>query len=139
MSPHASPHAPQQPDVDELLRLHAPALTALRASLGAALPATWDELWLLRYCLSFDDADKRADAARKCIAWRQENAAMLADAAAGLPGPLHSVISPFCVAGAPGASCPSRTSRVSQDTTATTAWAESLSMSCAQDSAARSR
>ena len=24
---------------------------------------------------------------------------MLADAAAGLPGPLHSVISPFCVAG----------------------------------------
>lgn len=88
--------------VDQLLATHAASITALRAELGAGLPAYYDDLWLLRYVLSFP-VPERTDALRKGVAWRASNAGMLADAAAGRPPPGSSVISASQVAAFHGA------------------------------------
>jgi hypothetical protein len=44
-------------------RPQATAVTALRAALGAALPAAWDDIWLLRFVLSFAEPSKRGASA----------------------------------------------------------------------------
>ena len=86
----------------DLLSAHAPAIAALRADLGESLPACYDDIWLLRYALSFPTPE-RAAALRKGIAWREKNAALLADAAAGRPPPGDAVISASQVAAFHGA------------------------------------
>ena len=94
----------QQPNVDELLAAHATPIAELRASLGELLPAQtegstdWDDLWLLRYCLSFSLAAERVTAATKCLAWRKAHVGMLSDAAAGKEAPRHEEIVRLCVA-----------------------------------------
>ncbi len=83
-----SPHAASQ----------AAEITALRAALGSTLPATWDDIWLLRYCLSFVGKPARQEsAARACIAWRAKNAALLTAAKEGRPLPTDAVIKIHCV------------------------------------------
>jgi hypothetical protein len=77
-------------------------VAALRAGLGA-MPAEWDEIHLLRFCLSFSDAAKRETAARKCIAWRADNAALLAAAREGRPLPKDALIKQLCLTGYHGA------------------------------------
>ncbi len=73
-------------------------ITALRAALGSALPATWDDIWLLRYCLSFVGKPARQEsAARSCIAWRAKNAELLTAAKEGRPLPTDAVIKIHCV------------------------------------------
>jgi hypothetical protein len=60
-------------------------IAALRAALGASLPATWDDIWLLRFTLSFaGDAAKQQSAARTCIEYRAKHAKLLADTAQGI-------------------------------------------------------
>ena len=71
--------------------LEAPCTTLSRPSLHLAADR------LLRYCLSFEEA-KREGAVRRCLAWRKENASLLADAAAGKRAPHHDTIQRYCVA-----------------------------------------
>ena len=72
-------------------------IAALRGALGAALPAAWDDIWLLRFTLSFSgDAAKQQAAARTCIEYRAKNAKMLADAAAGVFPPKDALIKSLC-------------------------------------------
>jgi hypothetical protein len=91
-------------DLDALLTEHAAAIAALRTSLGSALPATWDDLWLLRFVLSNPAVDMRVTKALAAIKWRHENAAMLADAAAGRPHELTAALAPHFIVGIHGAS-----------------------------------
>ena len=95
--------AAEPPSLAQLLATHAPAIADLRAELGDALPALYDNVWLLRYVLSFPAAPERAEALRKGIAWRAANAALLADAAAGRPPPGDGLISAGQVAAFHGA------------------------------------
>ena len=95
--------------LDALLATHAEGIAALRAALGASLPPAtlsppllFDSIWLLRYCLSFA-GDARAQAVRDCIAWRTENASMLAGVAAGQPPPNADRVAPFIVSALHGA------------------------------------
>ncbi len=64
--------------------------------------AACDEIYLLRYCLSFPEAD-RAATVRKALAWRAAHAALLAGAAAGAPPPHDDRIKNFQVADFHGA------------------------------------
>ncbi len=73
-------------------------MAALRAALGAELPAGWDDIWLLRFVLSFaGDAAKQAKSARACAAWRAQHAPLLAAAASGTPLPKDATIRALCV------------------------------------------
>ena len=85
--------------LDTLLLEHAASIAALRKDLGAELPTYFDDIWLLRYVLSFDILSERVDAIKKSIKWRSENAEMLADAAAGRPAPHHDIVKPYLVSG----------------------------------------
>jgi hypothetical protein len=73
-----------QPDLDELLAREAGAIAATRSALADELPrqetlvSAWDDVWLLRYVLSYKEEDKRVGAIRACMAWREEHAASLA-------------------------------------------------------------
>ena len=72
-------------------------IAVLRAALGASIPAGWDEIWLLRFTLSFSgDASKQLAAARTCIEYRQKHAALLAGAAAGQFPPKDALIKSLC-------------------------------------------
>lgn len=42
-----------------------------------ALPGFADDVWLLRYTISFEDSGAAAAAARKALAWRQENGPLI--------------------------------------------------------------
>lgn len=90
--------------LDHLLEKHRADIESLRSAVGPALPVSWDEISLLRYCLSFPDATERLSALRAGLAWREKNAAMLADAAAGRPAPHEDAIRPHMVQGLHGAS-----------------------------------
>jgi len=92
-------------DLDALLAARRDDIAALRAAAAAEapLPALVDEIFLLRYVLSFPTPDARADALRKCLAWRAANAALLADAAAGRPPAAAAAVGRFSVAGFHGA------------------------------------
>ena len=88
--------------LDKLLLDNSVAINSLRKALGetiTTLPIFIDDIWLLRYVLSFDKIDERIDAANKCIKWRNENAEMLADAAAGRPAPHHDIVKPYLISG----------------------------------------
>ena len=88
--------------LDALLAAHAPAIAALRAPLAAKLPAHWDDIYLLRYCLSYPEPE-RAAAVRKALAWRASHAALLAGAREGAAPPHHGKIAPFQAADFHGA------------------------------------
>jgi len=65
-------------NIDDLLKKHAADVAELRLSLGKDLPVTkkfpyYDDIWLLRYILSFKTAKKALKPAQICIAWRKEN------------------------------------------------------------------
>ena len=90
--------------LDVLLSAHKEDIGALRVALGDSLPANWDDVWLLRYCLSFQDAAERVGAVRSCIGYRSKYAAMLGDASAGRPPPHESKIRPYMVQGFHGCS-----------------------------------
>lgn len=90
--------------LDPLLLKHKADIADLRAALGTELPAYWDDIWLLRFCLSFSETAERLSAIRTCISYRERNAAMLADAAAGRPAPHEDEIRPYMVQGFHGAS-----------------------------------
>lgn len=94
------PPAPLEP----LLAKHRADVEALRGAIGSALPASWDEISLLRYCLSFPDATERLTAVKSALAWREKNSTMLADVAAGRPAPHEEAIRPHMVQGLHGAS-----------------------------------
>ena len=81
------------------LKTHAAAIEGLRLAIGSSLPSYMDSLYLLRFCLSFPQEKERVEAVRKCIAWREANAGMLADAAAGRGAPSEAAIRAFQVAG----------------------------------------
>ncbi|CAJ1393162.1 unnamed protein product [Effrenium voratum] len=69
----------------DLLFRHRHAVAALRASLHDELEAQpADEVWLLRYVLSFQDEPQTAaaSAAKAALAWRKEHAGLVAAAAA---------------------------------------------------------
>lgn len=87
--------------LDTLLSTHDADIKALKASLGDALPKEdlYDSIWLLRYCLSFQDPQAREKAARDCIAWRHENREMLANVAEGVMPAVAKRIAPYMVAG----------------------------------------
>jgi hypothetical protein len=80
--------------IDELLEQHAPAIATLREALSTELPARWDDIFLLRYVLSFAEHE-RAATVRKALAWRVAHAPMLAGAAAGAPPPHHALLAPY--------------------------------------------
>ena len=89
--------------LDSLLSSHAADTAALRAALGATLPPAtlsppllYDDIWLLRFCLSFQ-GDARAQAARDCISWRTTHASLLTGVAAGQPHPHAETVAPFIV------------------------------------------
>lgn len=90
------------PSIDALLAAHAPAIASLRAALSTELPPHWDEIYLLRYCLSFAEHE-RAATVRKALAWRASHAALLEGARAGAAPPHHEKIAPFQVADFHGA------------------------------------
>jgi hypothetical protein len=87
----------------QLYAEHAASIAALRAELGADLPQLYDDLYLLRYTLSYPSAPERTAALRKGIAWRAAHAELLADAAAGRPPPAAQAISSSQVAAFHGA------------------------------------
>jgi len=70
--------------VRELLQAHQEALGRLRAELSSELQVvgSWvDDVWLLRYVLSFDGrVDAAAEAARKALEWRRNNVELIAAA-----------------------------------------------------------
>ena len=89
--------------LDPLLAKHQADISALRAAVGP-LPSYWDDIWLLRYCLSFPDAEERQAAVKTCVAYREKNSAMLADVAAGRPAPHETAIRLHMTQGFHGAS-----------------------------------
>jgi len=95
--------APPEQTLDALLAARAADISRLRYDVAPTeLPPQWDDVWLLRYVLSFpgtENAVKRVELVRQCVAWRAENAGMLADAAAGRPAPHAAAIEPFMVSG----------------------------------------
>eukprot|EP00927_Polykrikos_kofoidii_P051582 TRINITY_DN45379_c0_g1_i1.p1 TRINITY_DN45379_c0_g1~~TRINITY_DN45379_c0_g1_i1.p1 ORF type:complete len:457 (-),score=55.36 TRINITY_DN45379_c0_g1_i1:60-1361(-) len=70
----------------ELLVLHRAALSELKAKLADDLatlgqPEYADEVWILRYVLSFNGPTKAAvEAARRAMSWRQDNQALVRSA-----------------------------------------------------------
>ena len=91
------------PSIDALLAAHAAAIAALRAALNKdELPDHWDDIYLLRYCLSFAEPERAANV-RKALAWRAAHAPLLAGAAAGAAPPHHDLIAPFQAADFHGA------------------------------------
>ena len=91
--------------IDELLVTHAAAIAALRAAVPEIPPHSaectdWDDLWLLRWVLSFPKSETdRAAALREAIAWRAEHSQILADAIAGRPAPFADKLARFNVVG----------------------------------------
>lgn len=58
----------EQPDVDELLRRHAASVARLRELCAADLSTEHDDLWLLRYVLSYaDEGAERQGAAAAAL------------------------------------------------------------------------
>lgn len=90
--------------IDSLLATHAAAITALRGEVASELPSHWDEIYLLRYVLSFPVAAERADAIRKALAWRAAHPEVFASAASGARPPHYAIVSPFQCAGFHGRS-----------------------------------
>ena len=86
-------------ELDPLLELHGPAIAALKAKIGADLPKLWDEIWLLRFILSFPDPELTEKRVRDCIRWREEKAGLIAAAREGRPAPHQEIISRYLVAG----------------------------------------
>jgi hypothetical protein len=65
-------------DVAKLLVKHKSEIEQMASKLGPEIdPKVHDEIFLLRFILSFKEVDLAVDAVRKCIAWRTENAALL--------------------------------------------------------------
>ncbi len=81
---------PDAENVDLLLELHKDTLAATKALCPDIKPQAdfpyFDDLWFLRYVLSFKQADKAAEAIHKCVAWRKETAAVLSAAPKDLFG-----------------------------------------------------
>jgi hypothetical protein len=95
---------PILPNIDELLGQYAPEISALRESVKEIPPATddstdWDDIWLLRWVLSYDDSTAREEALRKAIAYRFENAQALKDAQDGKSAPFDDLIQRFSIVG----------------------------------------
>ena len=70
-------------NIDQLLLTHQEAIAALRVAVpeipvAPAGSTDWDDVWLLRWIMSFPDVSERNEALRKAIAWRAEHAALLA-------------------------------------------------------------
>jgi len=94
-----------QANVDELLSLHANAITALKVAVadmpqfaaGFSGRVPYDELFLLRFLLS-NGAKGAEKAVRATLKYRAENAALLAAAAAGEVHPNHASISQYSIA-----------------------------------------
>ena len=87
-----------QANVDELLAKHAADIVALRAAVPELPPVNaletgtdWDDIWLLRWVLSYPDVEARVEALKKAIVYRTERKAFLANAAAGGPDPCPGV------------------------------------------------
>ena len=80
--------------LDPLLTSRKTDIDALRVSVADILPTYWDDIWLLRYVLSFPDESERIQAVRTCVAWREKNASLLADVAAGRPAPHDAIVRP---------------------------------------------
>lgn len=101
--------------LSQLLAEHRATVEALQAELGDDLlqgpppgdPLAYDEVWLLRYVLSFGrkgGLPAAAGAARKALAWRRENVDLISAAASRRPPPSLSrrtvaAFSTFSVAG----------------------------------------
>jgi len=72
-----------RPSLDDLLREHRGIISALRRSLAVEVEAQVDDVWLLRYALSFkDDLPAAIQAAKAAITWRRENSNLVQAAAA---------------------------------------------------------
>lgn len=95
-APKSTPAALE--NLDALLAQHTAAIGALRTALGDGLPAGWDDVWLLRFVLSYAEDGARLEAALKCAAYRKAEAPLLALAAAGTPLPKAELIRTCLVA-----------------------------------------
>lgn len=77
----AAPIPPER-DVKALLLKHAEAIAKLRNSVADVLKDAdtelYDDVFLLRFCMSAADAAHAEEALRKTLAWRKEKAALLA-------------------------------------------------------------
>lgn len=77
----AAPIPPER-DVKALLIKHAGAIAKLRNSVADVLKDAdtelYDDVFLLRFCMSAADAAHAEEALRKTLAWRTEKAALLA-------------------------------------------------------------
>ena len=78
-------------------RAQAADVTALRAALGADAPAGCDDIWLLRFCLSFSEPAKQESSVRACIAWRAANAPLLDSVREGKTLPKDALIKSLCL------------------------------------------
>jgi hypothetical protein len=78
----SSDDIPDAENIDKLFELHKETVAATKALCPDVHPQAefpyFDDLWFLRYVLSFKQADKAAEAIRKCLAWRAESAVLLA-------------------------------------------------------------
>lgn len=71
-------------NIDTLLEVHREAIAQVRAACPEIkeLPQYpfYDDIFFLRFMLSFKKVDKATEAVKKCYAWRQENAELLSHA-----------------------------------------------------------
>ena len=86
-------------EIERLLQEHATEVQALADRLKDILTAEYDNVWLLRYILSFKTAAEAEEPCRFTIQWRQDNQLDLERIRNGEKPPFADVIQQFQVAG----------------------------------------
>lgn len=80
-------------DVAKLLVRHKEAIDSVRRQMGRELdPIKHDDLFVLRFVLSFKEVPAAVEALAKCLAWRSENAELLAKVERNEPVACQAVI-----------------------------------------------
>lgn len=100
VSPTATTAAAIEPDRDiaKLLVHHKAEIEQIRAELGDEIdPTLHDDIFLLRFVLSMKTVAASVDGVRKCLAWRKENASLLAMVDRNEHVPCHAIIKRYAV------------------------------------------
>jgi hypothetical protein len=85
-------------DVEQLKQRHGDTIAKVREILGAEISSKeHDDLFILRYVLSFEKPDVCAEAIRKGLAWRLENAELIAMVDRGEEVACRDVIKQFAI------------------------------------------
>jgi hypothetical protein len=88
---------PQLPPLDELLKQHRAEIDSLSKLLQDVLGPEYDDIWLLRYILSFKSAKEAEEACRFCIEWRKKYKDDLQLIESGQDHPLKKTFNQFQV------------------------------------------